>query len=143
MLVLLAGCTSLGPSDGPSPDASLDASGRPRPRDLCLAIEQLQEDIGDFRELRIRPEAKTNMLLRFGSIQFSAESVLDLTPDARDQLANDLQDAVTTLGLSVEDYRTTDRPGEAEAYVRRSTDAVGRATRALRNAVGCGRPRPT
>jgi hypothetical protein len=141
-VAVMAGCAAQGPTDSPSPAGSASPTARPRPTELCAAIGQLQEDIGDFRQLRFRSGNAGLMALRHASIEFSYEAVADLAPPGRAALVNALGDAVTTLGLAVEDYRTTDRLSAAEAYVRRSTDALARATRALKNAVRCGvRPR--
>jgi hypothetical protein len=121
---------SPGPGESVFPSVEVDPI-------LCEDLRQVQEELRDLRQTRIRRGIGELLQRRFEDIRVMTDEVDNVTPYELESHLNPLWDAVLQLGLAVEDYRTTNNPGEAVNYIRRSGTQLQRVLTRFRRAAGC------
>ena len=127
VVLALAGCGG-GSNASPSPNASDDspyASGEtPGPTlnvdpQVCDAMRSLAAAVAAVKAVKLGRTTRDDLLVAFGNVSVAMEDVRRFAPDALRARVRTLGYAVTDLGLSVEDYRTTDRPDLAAPDIDR------------------------
>jgi hypothetical protein len=142
LLVVLVACTAGAPGRTPGfddilgPDESVWPSVDVDPA-LCTDLVLLLQELEDVRETRLRQISGELLQRRFEDVRIMAYEVDRVAPYELANPLNALWDAVNELALAVEDYRTTDQPAEATAYLRRAATALQRAAARLRRAAHC------
>ena len=146
LLLLLAGCDTPGPArttpsdDLASPDESVEVyawpSGAIDPK-LCESIKALTGEYQDLRAVRLLIKNRGELQRQFDDVAVLFGETARITPDGLARSLNNLSDAVGILRLAVEDYRTTDRPGDAADHIHAAQTTFERALRTFRRASGC------
>jgi hypothetical protein len=142
LLVALVACTAGAPGRTPGfddllgPDESVWPSVDVDPA-LCTNLALLLQELQDVRETRLRQTAGELLQRRFEDVRIIAYEVDRVAPYELANPLNVLWDGVNELALAVEDYRTTDQPTEAAAYIRRASVALQRAAARFRRAAHC------
>jgi hypothetical protein len=139
LLLVLAGCTAGAETPPPSglPDGSLESPLVAMDPVLCGALDRVGKELRDVRDTRLRRAVGDLLQRRFEDIRVMTNEVDRVATYELAAHLNSLWDAVTQLGLAVEDYRTTDQPSEAVSYIRRSITQLQRTLTRFRRAASC------
>ena len=145
LLLGLVACGS-GPASSPTPvasDASPDPSGGvPGPTftvdpQLCEAMRNLATAVASVKAVKLKTSTRDDLGVAFDNVGVAMDDIQRFAPDALIAQVRTLSYAVTDLGLSVEDYRTTDHPDQAAPAIDRKGVTVEKVLRSLHAATSC------
>jgi hypothetical protein len=138
LLVMLGGCGAGAETPLPSgPLGSFESPLIEMDPVLCDALDRVSKELRDVRDTRLRRSVGDLLQRRFEDIRVMANEADRVAPYELAAHLNSMWDAVTQLGLAVEDYRTTNNPAEAIAYIRRSITQLQRTLTRFRRAASC------